>query len=361
MPLHDLGYRAWQGRLEPNRRRWWVIAQTGSRLAWKSRWLRRLLLVAWLPMVYMGAGFFIYEQWVASPDYDEWVASQQNDQPAPAPRGGRARAALPMLLSDFPEMRTLLSETARNAGAEERARVHARERHRVWSWLLSTFFRYPQGVLLVLVVGLIAPPLVAQDVRSRAFLLYFSRPLVRVEYIAGKAAVVTGYVLMITTLPALVLYLLGLLLSPGLNVVLHTWDLPLRILASSVVLILPTVSLALAFSSLTAESRYAGFAWFAVWVLGWVAYILLLSSTPLPPVVAEDGTINIVAHETARAAAADRWSICSLYHTLGKVQNWVFGFETDRTTLLRAIVLLSGLTVGSWLILFRRVSSPMRI
>jgi ABC-2 type transport system permease protein len=361
MPLHDLGYRAWQGRLEPQRRRWWVIAQTGSRLAWKSRWLRRLLLVAWLPMVYMGAGFFVYEQWVASPDYDEWVASQQNEQPTAPPRGGRARAALPMLLSDFPELRAMLSETARDAGAEERARASAHERHQVWSWLLSMFFRYPQGVLLVLVVGLIAPPLIAQDVRSRAFLLYFSRPLNRLEYIAGKAAAVSGYVLMITTLPALVLYVLGLLLSPGLNVALHTWDLPLRILASSVVLLLPTVSLALAFSSLTAESRYAGFAWFAVWVLGWVAYTLLLNTTPMPPVVADDGTVNVTAVETARAAAADRWSAFSLYHTLGKVQNWVFGFKTDPATLFRAMVLLAGLTVGSWMVLFRRVSSPMRI
>ena len=316
MPLHDLGYRAWQGRPEPERRRWWVIAQTGSRLAWKSRWLRRLLLVAWLPMVYMGAGFFAYEQVVASPELS-----------------GAGRTAR-VFLQQFPESRALLSDAASDDPAHER--------HQVWSWLLSTFFRYPQGVLLVLVVGLIAPPLVAQDVRSRAFLLYFSRPLVRLEYIVGKAAVVTGYVLMITTLPALVLYAIGLLLSPGLNVVLHTWDLPLRILASSVVLLLPTVSLSLAFSSLTSESRYAGFAWFAMWALGWVAYLLLLTWLP-------------------GADAADNWSLCSLYHTLGKVQNWVFGFETDQTTLLRAIVLLAGLTVGSWMVLFRRVSSPMRI
>ena len=137
--------------------------------------------------------------------------------------------------------------------------------------------------------------------------------------------------------------------------------MPLRILASSVVLVLPTVSLALAFSSLSSESRYAGFAWFAVWVLGWVAYTLLLNSTPLPSVVAEDGTFRVHAVEAARAAAADRWSVFSLYHTLGKVQNWIFGFETAPATLFRAIVLLAGLTTGSWLVLFRRVSSPMRI
>jgi ABC-2 type transport system permease protein len=336
MPLHDLGYRAWQGRLEPQRRRWWVIAQTGSRLAWKNRWLRRLILIAWVPMLYMGAGFFAYEQMVASS--------------GTAAAGHSARQ---LLMQFFPAARTLLSDAVVNDPA--------RERHRIWSWLLSTFFRYPQGVLLVMVVGMVAPPLIAQDVRSRAFLLYFSRPVNRLEYIAGKAAVASGYVLMITTVPALVLYVLGLLLSPGLNVALHTWDLPLRILASSVVLLLPTVSLALAFSSLTSESRYASFAWFAVWVLGWVAYMLLLAATPVPSGIGEGGAYHAGAFRAAGAAASHRWSVVSLYHTLGEVQNWIFGFPADAATLFRATVLLGALTVVSWLVLYRRVSAPMRI
>ena len=124
-------------------------------------------------------------------------------------------------------------------------------RHHVWAWLLQTLFRYPQGVLMVLVVGLVAPPLIAQDVRSRAFLLYFSRPLTRGEYILGKAAVVWCYLLLITTLPALTLYVMAVLFSPDLSVVEHTWDLPLRILAASAVLMIPTTAVALFFSSLT--------------------------------------------------------------------------------------------------------------
>ncbi len=63
-------------------------------------------------------------------------------------------------------------------------------RHEVWSLLLMTFFRYPQAVLMVLLVGMIAPPLISQDFRSRAFLLYFSRPITPVEYVFGKAMVV---------------------------------------------------------------------------------------------------------------------------------------------------------------------------
>ena len=316
VPLHDLGYRTWQGRLSPQWWRWWVIAQTGMRLAWRSRWLRRLLLVAWLPMMYVAIGFFVYEQLAA------------------APQTANVRDLAFMFIDEFPDAKELIK------GLDQAD--PARARHWMWAWLLSTFFRYPQGVLMVLVVGLIAPPLIAQDVRSRAFLLYFSRPLARREYILGKGAVVTGYLLMITTLPALVLYVLGLLLSPGLSVVLHTWDLPLRILGASVVLIVPTTAMSLAFSSLTSESRYASFAWFAVWVLGWVAYVLLIASLP-------------------GSFMRERWTLISLYHTLGRVQNWVFGFETDAAGLMSAGALLAGITVVSLLILFRRVSSPMRI
>lgn len=55
---------------------------------------------------------------------------------------------------------------------------------------------------MVMVIGLIAPPMISQDVRSRAFLLYFSRPLTRGEYLLGKLASVWVYLSLISTLPA---------------------------------------------------------------------------------------------------------------------------------------------------------------
>jgi hypothetical protein len=211
-------------------------------------------------------------------------------------------------------------------------------RHDVWSLLLMIFFRYPQGLLIVLLVGMIAPSLIALDMRSRAYLLYFSRPLTPLEYIVGKALVLWAYLAAVTTLPALVLYLVGVLLSPSLVVVWDTWDLPLRILLASLVFMLPTTSLALFFSSLATESRYAGFAWFALWGLGWAAY------------------------ENLRAfAQTQKWSLLSLYHVLGSVQQWVFGLPTDINDVSMAGVLLIILTVMPFIVLLTRVVAPMRI
>ena len=320
MPIHDLGYRTWQGRRVAEMWRWWAIAETGLRLAWRGRWLRRLLFFAWLPAFYMGVAFFLYEQ----------AAAESN---------ANVRGMAAEFLSQFPRWGTLTTGLSQQDPAAAR--------HMTWAWLLLTFFRYPQGFLMLLVVGLIAPPLIARDVGSRAFLLYFSRPIIRAEYIFGKLAVIWGYVFMITTAPALALYVIGVLLSPNLAVVAYTWDLPLRILAASAVLMIPTAAMALAFSSLTTKTWQAGFAWFAVWVFGLVAYLTLYANLGQ----ALDG----------------RWSLLSLYHTLGEVQSFIFGLpfgsqnQTGYSGVAPAAGMLIAVTVVSLVILFRRVSSPMRI
>ena len=91
----------------------------------------------------------------------------------------------------LPEAEAVLAKVA--AGDPQTAR------HDAWAWLLLSLLRYPQGFVMVLAVGMIAPSLIAKDVLSRAFLLYFSRPLARTEYVLGKLFVVcTFLVLMIT-------------------------------------------------------------------------------------------------------------------------------------------------------------------
>lgn len=321
MTVHDLGYRGWSGQLAPTLMRPLVIANTGVRRSWQSRWLRRMLFFAWLPTLWYGLGFFIWEQSVLNPQWRE----------APS-----------LFLRGVPET-SPLGQVLRQHDAADPAAA----RHGVWAWLLQSFFRNPQGVGMALIVGLIAPSLISQDIRSRAFLLYFSRPLARSEYILGKFITVWFYLVMITALPALSLYILGILLSPQLDVVRATWDLPLRILAASAVLMVPTASLALCLSSLTQESRYAGFAWFTIWILGWFTYAVMMISGQM---AAGDSTM----------IEADWWVHLSLYHTLGQVQSWVFGFEKFSEVFLSTVVLCT-LTAVSLLVLFRRVAAPMRV
>ena len=62
MPIHDLGYRGWDGERSSDATRWWVISQTGIALAWRSSWLKRMLFFSWLPILMFAAGIFFYEQ-----------------------------------------------------------------------------------------------------------------------------------------------------------------------------------------------------------------------------------------------------------------------------------------------------------
>lgn len=326
--VNRLGYRGWSGELESGALRWTVISAVGIRRAWQSSWLRRMLFFAWLPAVVFGFGFFLWEQAAL---YPEW----------------RYRAA------DFLQG---LTPTRVSAEIKESIRTGNFEssRHTVWASLLQAFFRYPQGVLMVMVVGLISPPMISQDVRSRAFLMYFSRPLTRGEYLLGKLASVWAYLSVISTLPALALYVLGVLLSPNLSVVSATWDIPLRIVAASVVLMLPTSVLALCFSSMTQESRYAGFAWFAMWILGSFTYAVATT--------VETQNAQQEMYRTGKQIILEQseWTHVSLYHTLGRVQSWVFGFENFRDVWVSAVILVA-VTVIALAVLMRRISAPMRV
>jgi hypothetical protein len=318
MPVRDLGYRSWHGGTRPESERVTVIAETGVRLAWRSLWLRRMLLLAWTPAILVGLFFFMYENAAKNPGAVE-------------------------ILSFGPFGRWAGLD---NVGTMIRHPDPAAARHAVWARLILFFFRNPQGTLLIMLVGLIAPPLIAQDMRTRAYLIYFSRPLATWEYALGKAAIVCIYLAMITTVPALCLYVLGVLLSPDISVLQYTWDLPLRICVSSIVVMIPTTSLALCYSSLTRESRYAGFAWFATWILGWVAFTTLtVRETQLFPDFAQTHS---------------RWTMLSLYNTLGVVQSWIFGLEQSNELAANCALLLAIITVISWGILLRRIEAPLR-
>ncbi|MEM8678256.1 MAG: ABC transporter permease subunit [Planctomycetota bacterium] len=318
MAVNSLGYRSWEGAKTQPWHRPLVIATAGIRRAWQIGWLRRLVFFAFLPSLFFAAGFFMMEQAIVNKD----------------------------LLRN---MRMFVPENEFAYGVQElidSGNLTA-ARHEIWSWLLLTFFRSPQAVMVVLVVGLIAPPLISQDIRSRAFLLYFSRPISRTEYLLGKFFTVWFYLALISMIPALGLYLLGILLSPHVGVVTATWDLPLRIVAASAVLAVPAAAVSLCLSSMTQESRYAAFAWFAMWILGWVSFGIMSA--------AETISRDFPDPEAIR----NRWSLFSPYHIIYDVQNWVFGVEPF-SEIKWAAFILAAVTLISLFTLARNITKPMR-
>lgn len=331
MPLHELGYRTWDGHRSSPLLRPLVVARGGISLVLKSRWLRLGFLVAWLPVILPTIGIFLFEYSTTNPQLSRGVSDLFRFQ------------------FQRPDLAQQILEDPSSA------------RHEVWTTFILIFFRYPQLFAMVCLIGLIAPLLVSYDLRTKAYLMYFSRPLSPTEYIIGKSAVIWFLLGMIVTLPGLALYFVGILLSPDLSVVLETWDIPLRILGASVVLLVPTTFLAIAYSSLTSESRYATFAWFATWVMGFVSYQILTFSpvamADRPPRRGRRGGFRWEDLDID----LDRWRLLSPYHTLGKAEAWVFNLDPTEGSVVPAMVTLVVISVASFWLVRRRLIAKLSV
>jgi len=330
MPVHDLGYRSWKGQRTARLLRPLAVASSGISLIWQSKWLRLMLVLAWLPIVFPALGIFAFEYSPTEPELREITYEVL--------KGPLGRPDLAFMATDNPDA----------------------VRHEVWSTFILVFFRYPQLFAMVLWVGIIAPMMVSYDLRSKAYLLYFSRPLSIWEYILGKSAVVWFYLAMIVTVPAIVLYILGVMLSPDLSVVGETWDILVRILVASVVLVVPTTALAMGYAASTGESRYAMFSWFATWAMGYVAYqVLTYASYRIQ--VPRASRRRSEQNELLMQVDLDQWRLLSPYHTLGKVQSWIFDLDVTDGSIVPSAILLSAITVIGFWVIQRRLKARLTV
>src|ERR687891_2027859 len=152
MPIHDQGYRRYAGRREPHGRRWWVIARAGMMERLRERRFLALLLFAWSPFV--------------------------------------VRAVQIYVSANFPQA-GFLAPTA------------------------ETFreFLDQQSIFVFIVTAYVGAGLIANDRRANALQIYLSKPLTRVEYVAGKATALIAFLLFVTWVPALLLLLVQVLLA----------------------------------------------------------------------------------------------------------------------------------------------------
>ncbi len=391
MPLHDVGYRPWQGVRTGPASTVAVIATTGIRLAWTSRWLRRAVFFAWSPALLFAGSFFAFEQ---AADEGRLGALRNT-----ARSGGD--------LDGVGILGSILAETLGKPGqgsveqaggtgpGHGGANAVDQTRRTVWSRLLLAFMRVPQAVLLAVVIGLVAPSLISRDLRAKAWLIYFTRPVGKLEYILGKMLILGLLVATITMLPALALWLMGVGVSPSIWVAVTTWDLPVRIIVASLALAVPMVLMSLAYSSVTAESRIASFAWFATWAACWIAHTTLSTADLMR---ADDSSGVAVAAGVdfsdfdsrmdefleqgprrggrppgrnlrqfrwlSKAAGLDttidRWAWLSPYHSLGVIQSWIFGIETRWQAVFPPLLSLTLVSVVSAVVLWWRVDAPAR-
>ncbi|HEV8396839.1 MAG TPA: ABC transporter permease subunit [Vicinamibacterales bacterium] len=194
MPIHDQGYRHYAGRRRPPGTAWWVIARQQIRTVLSQKRYLILLLMAWVPFV--GRVVQIY------------------------------------LAANF-QQASFLATSAQ----------------------LFRGFLEQQGLFVfLLIVG--SSGAIADDRRANALQVYLSKPLTRVEYIAGKLFAPLAFVLGVTLLPALLLLVVHVAFSGSLTFVVQNLYLLPAIVLYSVALALVGTFTMVALSSLSKSRRF---------------------------------------------------------------------------------------------------------
>ena len=148
MPIHNLGYREWEGERESGGSRWSVVAGIGIRRAWQSTWLRRIAFVVWGPPLAYAVLIFGFEQFLGN----------QSDI-SPRQVHMILRATLPR--SAMPEVVDALN----NIGGATDEEKMKETRPVFWKGVMLQLQR-SQCIGMVFVIGLIAPALISQDAVS---------------------------------------------------------------------------------------------------------------------------------------------------------------------------------------------------
>jgi ABC-2 type transport system permease protein len=197
MPIHDQSYRRYRGGKAMPGQAWTVIARAGMLTMVRKRAFLGLLLFAWSPFV--------------------------------------VRAVQIYVTANYPQV-AMFAPTA------------------------ETFrqFLEQQDFFVFIVTIYAGAGLIANDRRANALQIYLSKPLMRSEYIAGKAAILFAFLLFVTFVPAMLLLLLQVMFAGSFEFLRKNLFLfPAITVASLLQAMLATFTM-LALSSLSKSSRYVG-------------------------------------------------------------------------------------------------------
>lgn len=195
MPIHDQGYRRYGGRKAPHGRTWWVIARAGLMERIRERRFLALLLFAWAPFI--------------------------------------VRAVQMYVSSNFSQA-TFLAPSA------------------------ETFreFLDQQSIFVFFVTIYVGAGLIANDRRANALQIYLSKPLARVEYIAGKLVTLLAFLMAVTWLPAILLLLVQMMFAGSTAFIRANLFLFPGITVFAAIQVLLSAFSMLALSSLTKSRRF---------------------------------------------------------------------------------------------------------
>ena len=197
MPIHDQSYRRYVGGKALPGGAWAVIARAGMMTMIRKRTFLGLLIFAWFPFL--------------------------------------VRAVQIYVTANYPQV-AMFAPTA------------------------ETFrqFLEQQDFFVFVVTIYVGAGLIANDRRANALQIYLSKPLMRIEYIFGKAAVLFGFLIFVTLVPAILLLILQVLFAGSFEFLKKNLFLFPAIAVAAILQAALSTFTMLALSSLSKSARYVG-------------------------------------------------------------------------------------------------------
>ena len=195
-PIHDQSYRRYEGKRQPLGRNWAVITRAGIRNALGRKAFLALLVLAWIPFIVRAVQIYVV------------TAYAQAAQIVPV------------------DAKMFMS------------------------------FIEQQGVFVFFVTVFIGAGLIAGDRRANALQIYLSKPLLRMEYIGGKLAILVIFMLFVTLVPVLLLLMLQVLFAGNLEFLRSNLYVVPAVFLACLMRVLVASFTMLALSSLSKSTRY---------------------------------------------------------------------------------------------------------
>lgn len=278
MPIYDQSYAHWKGRFEGRVFRWMPITANGIRLVFRRK-LMILLLVATLVPFVIRAGMIVLIHYSES------------------------------LFNERPPDEVVALFTANGT-----------------FYFNFLFMNQVFGVIAICLF--MGAPLVARDLKAGALEVYFSKPLLLSDYLAGKFMTIAFFLACITLFPALILFLLDWFLAGS-----AFWSYLPGILASSALIITVCSLVVLAASSLARTARTAAIAWFGF-------HMALFVISRISTAIFRDSNLELIDIPTSLGYVAKMLFGCPLTHS------WHWSVPVGYLLLI---------SWGSLLVLLRRV------
>jgi len=205
MTIKEKGYSHWDGEFSQKKLPWWPITRYGIKLTLKKKFFKLVYALALVPSVVFLVGIYLSER-----------------------------------LEDFRVMMEGNSQLLKVDPALFK------------TYLTNDFLLF----MIIIILVFTGAGLIADDIKYNSLQLYFSRPLSKQDYLLGKASVLVLFLLFLTLVPGLILFIMKLIFSGGLKFFGDFPLLPLSIIGYSIFMTVFFSFYTLLLSSISKSRRY---------------------------------------------------------------------------------------------------------